>query len=139
MFDNDRGQISIMGCAILTGLCFGLYYNRRRLMTVFGLFDGWLKVPFYARDPWRQIIIAMIIAAVFMGGFPMEAFARSPESRPVFYYYHADRLGSSSVMTDWTGDVVQHYGYTAFGKERYAQETQAFKVTSRFQRKTCER
>jgi RHS repeat-associated protein len=96
------------------------------------LFDGWLRVPLYAKDPWRQIIITMIIAAVFMGGFPMDAFAKTSAYRPVFYYYHADRLGSSSVMTDWEGDVVQHYGYTAFGKERYVQEADAFKVTSRY-------
>ncbi len=121
-----------MGSAILMGLCMGLYYNRRRLMSVFGLCNGWSRIPLYSKDPWKQIIIAMIIAAVFMGGFPMEAFAYSPAYRPVFYYYHADRLGSSSVMTDWSGAVVQHYGYTAFGKERYKQETAAFEVTSRY-------
>jgi hypothetical protein len=28
-------------------------------------------------------------------------------------------------------DVVQHYGYYAFGKERYKNNTQAFTVTNR--------
>jgi RHS repeat-associated protein len=35
-------------------------------------------------------------------------------------------------MTDRDGDVVQHYGYYAFGKERYKNNTQAFAVTNRY-------
>ncbi len=35
-------------------------------------------------------------------------------------------------MTNQNGDPVQHYGYTAFGNERYKHNTQAFSVTSRY-------
>ena len=36
------------------------------------------------------------------------------------------------MLTDRDGAVVQHYGYTAFGKGRYTQESSAFKVTKRY-------
>lgn len=35
-------------------------------------------------------------------------------------------------MTNRSGDVVQHYGYTAFGHERYQHNTAAFDVTNRY-------
>ena len=85
-------------------------------------------MPFYTKDPWRQVIILMVMTACVLGVFPQEAFASGPQSRPVFYYYHTDHLGSSSILTDRDGSVVQHYEYTAFGKSRFTQESAAFKV-----------
>jgi RHS repeat-associated protein len=35
-------------------------------------------------------------------------------------------------MTDRDGELVQHYGYHAFGNERYKQNTQAFGITNRY-------
>jgi len=32
---------------------------------------------------------------------------------PIFYYYHSDHLGSSNIMTDREGDLVQHYPDTS--------------------------
>ncbi|MFA5252665.1 MAG: hypothetical protein WC454_08800 [Phycisphaerae bacterium] len=61
------------------------------------------------------------------------AYAGTPVyDNPVFYYYHSDHLGSSNIMTDADGDLVQHYGYMPFGNERYQNNTQAFSVTSRY-------
>ena len=35
-------------------------------------------------------------------------------------------------MTDRHGDIVQQYGYTAFGDEKYKNNTSAFSVTNRY-------
>jgi RHS repeat-associated protein len=51
---------------------------------------------------------------------------------PVFYYYHPDHLGSSNVITDRSGNVVQHYGYTTFGQNFYQYSTTAFPVSNRY-------
>jgi uncharacterized protein RhaS with RHS repeats len=59
-------------------------------------------------------------------------YADGPAYDPVFYYYHTDNLGSSSVMTNRDGLIVQQYGYTAFGDERYQNNTRAFNVTNRY-------
>jgi RHS repeat-associated protein len=47
-------------------------------------------------------------------------------------FLQPDHLGSATVMTNRSGDVVQHYGYTAFGNERFKHNTAAFDVTSRY-------
>ena len=62
---------------------------------------------------------------------PALCHADSPTYDPVFYYYHTDHLGSSSLMTDRDGQIVQQYGYTAFGKERYKNNSSAFSVSNR--------
>jgi phosphopantetheinyl transferase len=41
-------------------------------------------------------------------------------------------LGSSNILTDCQGNLVQHYEYTAFGKERFEDNTQAFNVSHRY-------
>jgi len=48
-----------------------------------------------------------------------------------FHYYHPDHLGSSSLISDTTGAVAEHYEYTAFGRER-ANGTAAPDVSHRF-------
>ncbi len=57
------------------------------------------------------------VDAFFLAVTPteVEAFTCSP----VFWYYHGDHLGSSSVLTDRQGNVVKHYEYYAFGKDRF--------------------
>jgi len=56
----------------------------------------------------------------------------------VFYYYHPDHLGSAQLMTDRAGEVVQHYGYSPFGKENYQNNTYAFEVSSRYTGQTLD-
>ena len=95
----------------------------------------WRRRPhFYLRSPWRQFITGFTACAMLFIALPQEAVATAgvPDYGPVFYYYHGDHLGSSSILTDREGDLVQHYGYTAFGKERYKNNTQAFSVSNRY-------
>lgn len=51
---------------------------------------------------------------------------------PVFYYHYGDHLGSSNVMTDRAGVLVQHYEYSAFGKETHQNNTSAFSLSNRY-------
>jgi len=37
-------------------------------------------------------------------------------STPLNYYFHSDHLGSSSLITNQSGDVVQHLEYIPFGE-----------------------
>lgn len=49
---------------------------------------------------------------------------------PVFYYYHADNLGSTTVMTDRSGSLVQHYGYGTYGQTTFTDNSSAFPVSN---------
>ena len=42
----------------------------------------------------------------------------APEQTQKFLYYHTDHLGSSNVVTDRSGNLVQHMEYTPFGETR---------------------
>jgi RHS repeat-associated protein len=71
---------------------------------------------------------------------PTAAYAGpgTPDYDPVFYYYHPDHLGSSQLMTDRDGDVVQQYGYSPFGREDYKNNTLAFSVSNRYTGQTLD-
>src|SRR5262249_20352555 len=56
----------------------------------------------------------------------------SPSYDPVYYYYHGDHLGSTSVLTDRLGGRVQHHEYGAYGKAQYDLNPLAFPVCNRF-------
>jgi RHS repeat-associated protein len=43
----------------------------------------------------------------------------APESDQTFIYYHADHLGSSNIVTDRSGEIVQHIEYTPYGETRH--------------------
>jgi RHS repeat-associated protein len=49
-----------------------------------------------------------------------------------FYFYHPDYLGSSSVLTERNGTEVQHYEYSAFGRDRYTNNIFAATVSHRY-------
>lgn len=51
---------------------------------------------------------------------------------PVFYYYHADDLSSSNVLTDRSGNRIQHYEYTAFGHTAFTDNSSAFPISNRY-------
>ncbi|MDX6766087.1 MAG: toxin TcdB middle/N-terminal domain-containing protein [Candidatus Methylacidiphilales bacterium] len=88
----------------------------------------------YVPTPWKtffvQVVCFLTFLSVFFCSFP--AHAVNPVFTPVFYYYHSDHLGSSSIMTDRSGEVVQKYTYTPFGRELSQDNTQAFEVSHRF-------
>jgi hypothetical protein len=73
----------------------------------------------------------IILVSVFIACTPEICYADvgEPDYDPVFYYYHSDHLGSSEIMTDRDGDLVQHYPDTSgFGDERYSENGYAFSV-----------
>jgi len=50
----------------------------------------------------------------------------------VLDYYHPDHLQSSTVLSDGSGGLVQHYEYSAFGNQRYQFKTTPFPVSKRY-------
>jgi RHS repeat-associated protein len=93
---------------------------------------------FYQRNPWRQVIVTALAGAVLVTSIPTPAYAGTPVYDPVFYYYHPDHLGSSQLMTDRDGDVVQRYGYSPFGREDYKNNSLAFSVSNRYTGQTLD-
>jgi len=78
---------------------------------------------------WRQLVTLTVLAAfVGAGTGNVEAATYSP----VFYYYHADQLGSSNVLTDRAGNVVQHYEYGTFGQQSFVDNGSAYPVSNRY-------
>ena len=131
LFKGGRTPITGLSLGMLTGLAMGVYYTRRRLSR-YGLAGASRWDNFYMRNPWREMLLLMMMAAIIITSFPQEAYASNPPYYPVFYYYHSDHLGSATVMTNREGNFIQHYGYTAFGNERYKNNAQAFSVTNRY-------
>ncbi|QDU34187.1 tRNA(Glu)-specific nuclease WapA precursor [Poriferisphaera corsica] len=84
--------------------------------------------------PWMKTIVLMLVFSISMAGMPLRAIAAVgvAEYDPVFYYYHQDHLGSASLLTDRDGDIVQHYGYGAYGKETYKNNTAAYNLSNRY-------
>lgn len=77
---------------------------------------------------YRFVSILCICVFVFVSTDNVQATTYSP----VFYYYHADDLGSSNVLTDRSGNIVQEYEYTSFGQTGYAANTSAYPVSNRY-------
>jgi RHS repeat-associated protein len=78
---------------------------------------------------WKQVVTVLAISAFLTSGTSdVEAATYSP----AFYYYHTDHLGSSNVLTDRSGNVVQHYEYSTFGQQSYVNNTSAFPVSNRY-------
>jgi RHS repeat-associated protein len=50
----------------------------------------------------------------------------------VFEYYHSDHLRSTSVLTDRSGNRVQHHEYSAFGRDRFTESSTAFSLSRRY-------
>ncbi len=78
-----------------------------------------------------QLTGVLLVVGIFCATTP-RVDAGVPVYGPVFYYYHGDFLGSSSVITDRDGDLVQHYEYSGYGKEKYKANTLAFPVSVRY-------
>lgn len=78
---------------------------------------------------FRQLVTVLLIVGLFVGTTPK---AEAAIYTPVFYYYAGDHLSSSNILTDRAGDLVQHYEYTGFGKERFKDNTSAFSISNRY-------
>ncbi len=128
LFGGGTAPLTIMGLFLLAAALMAWRYNRRRLYLVYGI-----TTPRGSGLALRQIICTTMVGFILLAGIPQQAFAQTgPEYDPVFYYYLNDHLGSSSIMLDRNGEVVQRYGYTPFGNERYQQTTQAFNISNRY-------
>jgi RHS repeat-associated protein len=56
----------------------------------------------------------------------------------VFEYYHTDHLNSTAVLTDKTGNPIQHHEYSAFGRDRFTESSSAFPLSRRYTSKTLD-
>jgi RHS repeat-associated protein len=56
----------------------------------------------------------------------------------VFEYYHNDHLHSTSVLTDKSGNRVQHHEYSAFGRDRFTESAVAFPLSRRYNSKSLD-
>jgi RHS repeat-associated protein len=84
----------------------------------------------FTQPIWRQALSVLLITALVFTTTPTGVQAQS--YNPVFYYYPQDHLGSSSVMTDRNGVVVEHYEYSAFGLQKCGGSGSAFPVSNRY-------
>jgi len=75
---------------------------------------------------WRKAVVFGCISTLMLSEVPnVEAATYSP----VFYYYHTDHLGSVNVLTDRSGQMVQHFEYTPFGVRAFQDNQNAFAVS----------
>jgi RHS repeat-associated protein len=124
-FRQGRGQWTMLGgtWAGIIVLCMlggrGVRLKRHEIRRAFGLSAF-----------WRQAVTVLCISAFLAGSIgDVEA---APTYNPVFYFYHPDALGSSNILTDRSGNLVQHYEYATFGQTSYQNNTSAFPVSSRY-------
>lgn len=55
-----------------------------------------------------------------------------PNPGPIFAYYHADHLGSTNMLTNRDGELIQHFENNAYGKQVYKKATGVFAPTDKF-------
>jgi len=86
----------------------------------------------HLRSPklWQQALSTWLIVALILGTTPTDVQAQT--YTPVFYYYLDDHLGSSSVLTDRSGVVVQRYTYSAYGRTQHQNNTSAYPLERMF-------
>jgi len=83
----------------------------------------------FTQPLWRQALSVFLIVELVFTTTPTDVQAQTYD--PVFYYYAGDHLGSSNIMTDRAGVVVEHYEYTAFGFAKCSTGS-AFQVSNRY-------
>lgn len=79
---------------------------------------------------WQQAVTFVSIAALTLA--IADTRVEAQVYTPVFYYYHPDQVGSTTILTDRSGYRVDHYENTAFGREQYNEGTQALSMSNRF-------
>src|SRR5206468_9034384 len=70
------------------------------------------RSAFRAPRFWQQSLSTLLIVALVLA--TTETNVQAQVYDPVFYYYHSDHLGSSNILVDRAGNIVQQYEYTAY-------------------------
>jgi RHS repeat-associated protein len=124
-FQKGRSQLTMFAgtWAAILGVC--LIVGRKIRLKRYEARKS-LRLP----SLWKQAVTFVSISA-FLWTSTGEVQA-APTYSPVFYYYHSDNLGSSNVLTDRSGNLVQHYEYGTFGQTSYQNNTSAFPVSNRY-------
>ena len=130
-FQNGRGQWTMFGGTWAAVLSVCIVLGRKVQMKRYEA-----GMIFRQSVRWKQAVTLALISAFFWDSTP-EALA-APAYGPVFYYYHNDNLGSSNVLTDRTGQMVQHYEYSTFGQASYQNNTSAYQVSNRYTGQVCD-
>jgi RHS repeat-associated protein len=79
---------------------------------------------------WRQALSVLLIVALMLATTNTNVHAAIPN--PIFYYHVGDHLGSSNLVTDRNGALVQHREYWAFGQQRVRSESAQDYVFNRY-------
>ncbi|HXB58566.1 MAG TPA: RHS repeat-associated core domain-containing protein [Candidatus Acidoferrales bacterium] len=123
-FQNGRSPFTMLiGIwAAIIGICFAA--RRSAQIAPSELRRNW-------RQPltWKRAVTVISLSAYFL---TTTNNAQAATYSPVFYYYHGDHLGSSNVLTDRSGNQVQHYEYSSFGQTSFADNSSAFPVSNRY-------
>jgi RHS repeat-associated protein len=130
-FKNGRGQWTMFGgtWAAILGVCLMAGHKTR-------LQRYEIKRALRGSLLWKQAVTFASISAFLLASTP-EVHA-APAYGPVFYYYHNDNLGSSNVLTDRSGQMVQHYEYATFGQSSYQNNISAYQVSNRYTGQICD-
>jgi RHS repeat-associated protein len=84
---------------------------------------------------WRQAVTLLTLAAYLAAG---TGNVEAATYTPVFYYYHCNHLGSSNVLTDRAGLLVQHYEQSTYGQTTFSDNNSAFPVSNRYTGQICD-
>ena len=123
-FQKGRGQITMFAGTWAAILSVCIVAGRR-----IRLKSHEIKRTLRLQSLWRHAVTFVSISAfLWVSTGNVEAATYSP----VFYYYHSDNLGSSSILTDRSGSLVQHYEYATFGNTSYSANSSAFPISNRY-------
>lgn len=123
-FQKGRGQWTLFAGTWMGILGVCLFGGRKIRLKRYEI-----RKAFNARLLWRQAVTIAFISAFLWNS---TGDAQVVTYSPVFYYYYSNNLGSSNVMTDRSGNLVQHYEYGTFGQTTYQNNTSAFPVSNRY-------
>jgi RHS repeat-associated protein len=124
-FQNGRGQWTMLGGTWVAALGVCMVAGRKVRIKHYEV-----RKVYGNSLHWKQLVTLISMSAFLLASTP-EVFA-APAYNPVFYYYHNDNLGSSNVLTDRSGQMVQHYEYATFGQSSYQNNTSAYQASNRY-------
>lgn len=119
----------IISFGFMLAICLAAQWHLGRVVSERG-FRHLAQMRIRPRPVWQQLVTFVSLSALILATTPTNVEAQT--YNPVFYYYHSDHLGSSNVMTDRAGWMVQHYEHGTWGKESYRHNVSAYSVSNRY-------